>query len=136
MAQISASIVALEKSSPLRSSSDCLSSDQKGKQSAKHWFLVAVALLLFAGVVSLSVLAKDGQYYPQSSAAHRISKASKMSQHQLPELGNERQGLVPAFPDTSMDVKEGAPLNDKQEALLPRDAAVLASLPLRSPPGH
>ena len=133
MAQIFSSIVALEN--PLgSSSSDCHSTDHKSRHFAKHCFLVGIAFLLFVGVVSLSVLAKDGLYYPQSSAAHRISKASKMSQHQIPELGNEQQELVPAFPDTFGDVNEGLRLNDEREPLLPRDAALLASLPLRSPP--
>jgi hypothetical protein len=133
MAQIFASITALEN--PLgSSSSDCHPTGHKGRHFAKHCFLVAVVLLLFVGVVSLSVLAKDGLYYPQSSSAHRISQASKMSQHQIPELGNDQQELVPAFPDTSSDVNQCPRLYDEQEPLLPRDAAVLASLPLRSPP--
>jgi len=135
MAQTSASTAALEASSPVGPEIRvCLSPDQIGKHFAKHYLLVAVALLLFAGVVSLSVLAKDGLYYPQSSTAHRISKASKMSQQQLPELANERQDIVPAFPLTSREADEGLRLNDAQEILLPRDAAVLPSPPLRSPP--
>jgi hypothetical protein len=135
MNQICASFAALEEPSPLGSpSSDCLYPYREPMPFAKRCFLVPVTLLLFVGVVVLSVLAKDGLYYPQSSTAHRISKASKMSQHQLPELANERQELVPAFPRTSRDVNEGLPLNDVQEILLPRDAAVLASPPLRSPP--
>jgi hypothetical protein len=134
MGQISPHGAASEVSSRVASISTDGSLAQRGEPLAKHCCLVAVAFLLFIGLVLLSALAKDGLYYPQSSSAHRISKASKMSQHQIPELGNERQELAPAFPRTSRDVNEGSQLNDVQQILLPRDAAVLASPPLRSPP--
>ena len=103
---------------------------------ARGCFLVAVTLLLFLGIVSLSVLAKDGLYYPQSSNAHRISKAAKMSPHQIPELGNERQEFVQVFPRASGEVSKVWQLNDEQGTLSPRDAGVLAYPPLRSPPRH
>jgi hypothetical protein len=136
MAQTFASTVALETSGPVGPPSSGLSPDQRSKHLGKRYFLVTVALLLFASVVSLSVLAKDGLYYPQSSTAHRISKASKMSQHQIPELGNERQEFVPAFPGVSGDINEGLQLTDGQQTIVSRDAAVLACPPLRSPPRH
>ena len=42
------------------------------------WLVVPVVLLLIA-VAGLATAAKNGQYYPQTTSAHRVSMATKMN---------------------------------------------------------
>lgn len=49
--------------------------------------LVAVVILLGVGVVSLSVLAKSGQFHPTRSFGKQISKSCKMSECRSPLIG-------------------------------------------------
>jgi hypothetical protein len=60
--------------------------------------LLAVVFLLAVGIVSLAVLAKQGQFHPRSSFANQISKVSKMNECRSPVIG----AVPPAmFPDVA-----------------------------------
>jgi hypothetical protein len=100
--------------------------------SRKLW-LTAAALILVAGVVDLSTLAKNAQYYSGANPLHNLSVATKMNVGKAPVVFSNwvPQPTAPAVA-VPIRVERGQVL---EPAILPLSRIAIAlSMQHRSPP--